>query len=72
MKRRAFLKLGTAGSSTLFFPSLVKAAKSVEADVVVVGGGVAGLSAAVAAAQKGMKVVLVEKNRENGEKGNGS
>lgn len=66
MKRRALLKFGAAGSSTLLFTSLAKAAKSVEADVVVVGGGAAGLSAAVAAAQKSMKVVLVEKNRELG------
>lgn len=33
-----------------------------EADVVVVGGGAAGISAALAAEQKGMSVILLEKN----------
>lgn len=40
---------------------VIKVPEKVQADVVVVGGGGAGLSAAVAAAQKGAKVVLIEK-----------
>ncbi|MDO5027383.1 MAG: flavocytochrome c [Tissierellia bacterium] len=38
-----------------------KEAKEMETDVVVIGGGGAGLSAAVSAAQEGAKVILVEK-----------
>ena len=37
-----------------------------EADVAVVGGGGAGLAAAIAAGQQGAKVVVIEKNAEVG------
>lgn len=36
----------------------------VESDVVVLGGGLAGCFAAIAAAERGQKVVLVEKGRD--------
>ncbi|WP_417580477.1 FAD-dependent oxidoreductase [Pelagibacterium sp.] len=38
-----------------------EASRRISADVAIVGGGVAGLSAALAAAQKGLRVCLVEK-----------
>lgn len=48
-----------------------KVSESVEAgayDVIVVGGGAAGLMAATVAAEKGRRVLLLEKNRELGKK----
>ena len=36
--------------------------------VIVIGGGAAGMMAAIAAAQKGHKVILLEKNEKLGEK----
>ena len=44
----------------------VKPSKSEQCDIVVVGGGISGLSAAVEAAQKGASVILVEKQPEVG------
>ena len=40
----------------------VAAQKTMKADIVVVGAGSAGLTAAVQAAEKGAKVILLEKN----------
>lgn len=47
-------------------PEPVKATESLEADVVVVGAGASGMGAAVAAAQQGKRVVVLEKNSNLG------
>jgi fumarate reductase flavoprotein subunit len=44
--------------------------KQLEADVVVVAAGVAGLAAAIAAAEKGAKVIAFEKGATTGGTGN--
>jgi gamma-glutamylputrescine oxidase len=43
-------------------PTITPLRQSLETDVVVVGGGMAGLTAAQAFAEKGARVVLLEKN----------
>lgn len=43
-----------------------------EADIVVVGGGMSGLSAAVSASAKGNKVILIEANTNTGGNGHGT
>lgn len=57
-----------AGGSKADFQTEVAAtpAEDVSADVVVVGGGGAGLVAAIAAGESGAKVVIIEKNGEVG------
>lgn len=42
--------------------------KTLECDVLVLGGGVSGISAGVCAARKGMKVVIVDRNGCLGER----
>lgn len=44
--------------------------KQIETDVAIVGGGTAGLAAAVAAAEKGAKVTVIEKSSTTGGTGN--
>lgn len=81
LTRRRFIKdaaAGVAGAGALTFMGLntreVKASQlpqkwDSESDVIVVGSGPTGFSAAVAAAEKGASVLLLEKNNEIG--GNG-
>lgn len=59
MKRRSLI-----GASLLTAPSLVfcqKMRREEETDVVIVGGGVGGLTAAVSCSEKGFRVILLEK-----------
>ena len=62
--RRSFIR-GIAAGATLavvgMSPALA-AQKTITTDIVVVGAGSSGLAAAVQAAEKGAKVVLLEKN----------
>lgn len=60
MKRRELLvfSLGSLASMPVWAQ---QAEKEIEADVIVVGGGAGGLSAALTAAEKGLKVCLIEK-----------
>lgn len=62
--RRHLVRSAVAGAvlSTFAFSTAFAADKTLNADIVVVGAGSAGLSAAVQAAEKGAKVVLLEKN----------
>lgn len=62
MLSRSFI--GSAALASLLFAAIPASAAnlSLSADVVVVGGGGAGMSAAVRAAELGAKVVLLEKN----------
>lgn len=66
MNRRSFLKLNIVGTSSLMFPSFAFSKTHFNCDVVIVGAGAAGLSAAVSAAVRGLSVVVVEKNGEPG------
>lgn len=43
---------------------------NLETDIIVIGGGVAGLAASIAAAEQGAKVILLEKNARTGGTGN--
>lgn len=61
--RRHLARTLVAGAVLMSFGLTASAAeKTLEADIVVVGAGSAGLTAAVQAAEKGAKVVLLEKN----------
>lgn len=63
LSRRAFTATLVAGAVCSAFSGAAFAeAKTLSADLVVVGAGSAGLTAAVQAAEKGAKVVLLEKN----------
>ena len=57
MKRREFL---FAAAPLIFVPRLIAAPKDLECDVAVIGGGVGGCAAALAALRNGMSVVLTE------------
>ena len=69
--RRDMLKLAGLGAAAMAFPGFARNAgaaamtsvkqKVVETDILVVGGGYAGILAAVKGREKGMKVTLVEK-----------
>lgn len=72
-KRREFLKTvmvgGTAVAASNFIPETFAAAPAKwdkEADVVVIGAGAVGLSAAIEAAENKASVILVEANRDVG------
>ncbi|UCF72759.1 MAG: FAD-dependent oxidoreductase [Deltaproteobacteria bacterium] len=78
LTRRGFIKSAAAGAGALAFMGLstreTRASQpprtwDKEADVIVVGSGPTGLPAAVAAVEKGARVILLEKNNEVG--GNG-
>ncbi len=56
MLRRDFLK----SASLLAFPVRLAAARDMECDVAVIGGGTGGVAAAVAAAREGLRVILTE------------
>lgn len=61
------LKLRLASGRSLAAPWIdIPARETIAADVVVVGGGLAGMSAAVAAARAGSRVVLVERRTRLG------
>ncbi|NLS97114.1 MAG: FAD-dependent oxidoreductase [Planctomycetaceae bacterium] len=66
MKRRTFLRSVTAASASLLLPGSLRAAQDRErhqalnADVVIVGGGLGGCAAALAALRGGLSVVLTE------------
>ena len=57
MKRREFF---FAAAPLIFVPRLIAAPKDLECDVAVIGGGVGGFAAALAALRNGMSVVLTE------------
>ena len=63
--RRTLLRTAAAGATLAVIgigPAFAAADKTMTADIVVVGAGSAGLAAAVQAAEKGAKVILLEKN----------
>lgn len=67
MRRRQFLKRASLGASAVAFPHLwipqsntLSALAEAEADVVIIGGGVGGCAAALAAARMGRHVILTE------------
>jgi glycine/D-amino acid oxidase-like deaminating enzyme len=55
-----YTSLWIATSPDTHYPSL---SKNMETDVVVAGGGIAGISAAILLKQKGLKVILIEADR---------
>jgi hypothetical protein len=72
MRRRKLLKVATATAGALVIHPLTTRADSVlsndsqEADVIVVGGGTAGVVAAIQASRLGAKVVLIEQGSQLG------
>src|SRR5882724_1853034 len=52
--RRSFL------TSALALPKVLEAARELQADIAVIGGGVGGCAAALAALRNGMRVVMTE------------
>lgn len=70
MKRRSLFKTAPILMASCGLPTMARAqatSSQNEWDVVVVGAGFAGLCAALEAAEKGAKVVLIEKmNRPDG------
>jgi fumarate reductase flavoprotein subunit len=62
MKSSRIIARMTALTAAMAMAGFAGAAQKLTADIVVVGAGSAGLSAAVQAAEKGKKVVLLEKN----------
>ncbi|MCF0254167.1 MAG: FAD-dependent oxidoreductase, partial [Duodenibacillus sp.] len=60
--RRALARTAVAAAVASAVPFAFAAQKTLSADLVVVGAGSAGLTAAVQAAEKGAKVILLEKN----------
>ncbi len=62
MKSSRIIVRMTALTAAMAMAGFAGAAQNLSADIVVVGAGSAGLSAAVQAAEKGKKVVLLEKN----------
>lgn len=60
LHRRSFLR--QSGAATLLLPASLWGAREVAADVVIVGGGVGGCAAALAALRNGMRVVMTEES----------
>src|SRR5215467_10516653 len=62
MRRRTFLATSASLPLTLHFPDLPSEppARELRADAVVIGGGVGGCAAALAAARSGRRVILTE------------
>lgn len=58
--KNEYISLWIATTPDTHYPSLPK---NIETDVVVVGGGISGISTAILLKQKGLKIVLVESNR---------
>ncbi len=61
LNRRQFLGTAAAGAAVASSPLAMAAVKTQKADLVIVGGGLAGLCAAYAAVRKGVKPIVLEK-----------
>ena len=62
VSKRAFLKAGGAFLALSSIPwSLRKAIAEVQYDLIVIGGGTAGMPAAIFAAERGARVLIIEK-----------
>lgn len=66
MMAEDYLRMGLAKVNKMELPEPYKPEKEMSKDVLVVGGGAAGLAAALAAAEAGYKVTLVEKDGQLG------
>jgi len=66
MMAEDYLRMGLAKVNRMELPEPYKPDTEMSKDILVVGGGVSGLSAALAAADAGYKVTLVEKSAELG------
>ncbi len=61
VNRRQLLGTAAAGAALAASPLALAAVKEEKADLVIVGGGLGGLSAAYAAVRKGLKPIVIEK-----------
>lgn len=59
-------KAAGLGKVNFNYPRLLKPKRYAHCDVLIVGAGASGLSAAVAAANQGLKVILVDENKQAG------
>ncbi len=66
MMAEDYLRMGLAKAKAIQLPEPYKPEQEISRDVLVVGGGIAGLTAALEAARAGRAVVLVEKEAELG------
>ena len=66
ISRRSFIAAGAMGAAAAALPGLASADEAPAYDVIVIGGGGAGLSAAIEAADAGAQVLLLEKNVATG------
>lgn len=61
LNRRQFLGSAAAAAAVSAVPSAMAAVKNEKADIVIIGGGLAGLAAANALVKKGVKPIVLEK-----------
>lgn len=61
LNRRQFLSSAAAAAAVSAVPSAMAAVKNEKADIVIIGGGLAGLAAANALVKKGVKPIVLEK-----------
>ena len=61
LNRRQFLGSAAAAAAVSAVPSAMAAVKNEKADIVIIGGGLAGLAAANARVKKGVKPIVLEK-----------
>ena len=66
ISRRSFIAAGALGAAAAALPAVASADEAGAYDVIVIGGGGAGLSAAIEAADAGAQVLLLEKNVATG------